>query len=291
VLEEYLRHYVNHSQDDWDQWLPLAEFAYNNSVHEAAGETPFFLNYGLHPRLPGAVRTQVQPPTPATEFAAKMAEIIEKAKQRLEAARGRAARIANPSRREAVFAVGDQVLLSARNIALKTPGVNKLLPKYLGPFRVAQVLSPVTYRLDLPANMKCHNVFHVGLLIEYKSDGREQPSPPPLEFDDGEGGEWYEIERVLSHRTVKVGRRQVTQYLVQWRSLGPEFNEWRDEVGVTATATDEYWARVGGRTATPPHVKTRGTRAGRRQRARQGGQNATRVATRSRHRAAGTASQ
>lgn len=44
VLEEYLRHYVNPSQDDWDQWLSMAEFAYNNSVHEAVRETPFFLN-------------------------------------------------------------------------------------------------------------------------------------------------------------------------------------------------------------------------------------------------------
>jgi hypothetical protein len=54
VLEEYLRHYVNPVQDNWDDRLPLAEFAYNNSVHEAVGETPFLLTYGLHPRLPHA---------------------------------------------------------------------------------------------------------------------------------------------------------------------------------------------------------------------------------------------
>jgi len=59
VLEEYLRHYVSPSHDNWDELLPLAEFAYNNSVHEAVRETPFFLNSGVHPRLPGAVRTQL----------------------------------------------------------------------------------------------------------------------------------------------------------------------------------------------------------------------------------------
>jgi hypothetical protein len=47
-----------------------------------------------------------------------MQEIVAKAKERLEAARKHAERDYNPSRREAIFSVGDQVLLSARNIVL-----------------------------------------------------------------------------------------------------------------------------------------------------------------------------
>jgi hypothetical protein len=42
--------YSNHQQDDWVNWLPLAEFTYNNILHEATGCTPFFLNKGQHPR-------------------------------------------------------------------------------------------------------------------------------------------------------------------------------------------------------------------------------------------------
>eukprot|EP00775_Hariotina_reticulata_P003006 gene3006-biopygen4642 len=113
--------------------------------------------------------------------------------------------------------------------------------------------------------MKCHNVFHVGLLLEYKTDDRDQPPPPALEFDDGEGGEWFEIDRVLSHRESRVGRRVVMQYLVKWKGYGDEYNEWRDEPGVTASATAEYWSRVGGRSAPSPHLhkKTRrGIRSG-----------------------------
>ena len=33
-LERYLRNHVNNLQDDWAQWLPLAEFAANNAVSE-----------------------------------------------------------------------------------------------------------------------------------------------------------------------------------------------------------------------------------------------------------------
>jgi transposase InsO family protein len=263
VLEEYLRHYVSPNQDDWDEWLALAEFAYNNSVHEATGHSPFLLNYGIHPRLPGAVRTQSAPVPAVAEFTAKMQEIIGRAKERIAAARQRAKRVADPSRRHALFAVGDRVLLSARNIALKTPGVNKLLPKYLGPFTVTEVISPVTYRLDLPPSMRCHNVFHAGLLLEYKSDGREQPPPPPLEFDDGEGGEWFEIDSILAHREVRVrGNRTVTQYLVRWKGYGPELDEWRDEEGVTETAVAEYRARLAATPGAAAGKRTRGTRGG-----------------------------
>jgi hypothetical protein len=48
-VEKYLRMFTNHQQDDWADWLPLAEFAFNNAVHEATGQTPFFLNKGRHP--------------------------------------------------------------------------------------------------------------------------------------------------------------------------------------------------------------------------------------------------
>ena len=49
VLEQYLRIYVNYQQDDWSEWLPFAEFAYNNGDHSSTGTSPFFANYGFHP--------------------------------------------------------------------------------------------------------------------------------------------------------------------------------------------------------------------------------------------------
>src|SRR5258705_13802770 len=50
-IEAYLQVFVSHRQDDWADWLPLAEFAYNNKVHTATHRTPFELDTGQHPRL------------------------------------------------------------------------------------------------------------------------------------------------------------------------------------------------------------------------------------------------
>ncbi len=51
-IEDYLRHFGDENQTDWDTLLPYASFAFNNSVHESTGYSPFHLNYGHHPNLP-----------------------------------------------------------------------------------------------------------------------------------------------------------------------------------------------------------------------------------------------
>jgi len=45
-LEQYLCVFVNERQDDWDKWLPMAEFAYNNHIHSSMQHTPFFIDTG-----------------------------------------------------------------------------------------------------------------------------------------------------------------------------------------------------------------------------------------------------
>ena len=47
--ETFLHHYVNHLQDDWEDWLAIAEYQYNNKIHASTGHMPLCLNYGHHP--------------------------------------------------------------------------------------------------------------------------------------------------------------------------------------------------------------------------------------------------
>src|SRR5258706_12664442 len=50
-IEVYLQVFISHQQDDWADWLPLAEFAYNNKVHAATCQTLFELDASQHPCL------------------------------------------------------------------------------------------------------------------------------------------------------------------------------------------------------------------------------------------------
>ena len=55
ILEQYLRCMISYQQDDWIKFLPMAEFAYNNTLHTSTSVTPFFANYGFHPRFSIAI--------------------------------------------------------------------------------------------------------------------------------------------------------------------------------------------------------------------------------------------
>jgi len=40
-LEQYLRMFINHRQEQWPEWLGMAEFVYNNKVHTGTKVLPF----------------------------------------------------------------------------------------------------------------------------------------------------------------------------------------------------------------------------------------------------------
>ena len=50
-IKAYLWVFVSHCQDDRADWLPLAEFAYNNHIHSTTHCTPFKLDSGQHPQM------------------------------------------------------------------------------------------------------------------------------------------------------------------------------------------------------------------------------------------------
>ena len=50
-LEQYLRVFIDHRQEQWPDWLETAEFAYNNKIYTATKISPFKVNYGQDPRM------------------------------------------------------------------------------------------------------------------------------------------------------------------------------------------------------------------------------------------------
>jgi hypothetical protein len=59
-IEQYLRLFINHRQNDWKEWLPCTEFSYNDKIQTATGFSPFFVNYGRHPYKGTNTRKEVK---------------------------------------------------------------------------------------------------------------------------------------------------------------------------------------------------------------------------------------
>ena len=261
VLEDMLRNFVSPLQNDWDEYLDALEFAYNNSWHQSIGTSPFKLNYGRNVRTPAEASTlsstlrsdadedsasdsKFAEKVPAATYSTAQFHVnVELAKRCMHDAQSRYKLYADSKRRDASFSVGDEVLLSTQNLRLRSnPAANarKLMPKFVGPFKVVQQINAVAYKLDLPAAMKVHPVFHVSLLKPYLHDGSYQP--PPILFED-EHLE-YEVERILSHRDRHLKSGLKRDYLVQWKGYGPEHNTWEpmSHLANAAVLISEYWA-------------------------------------------------
>ena len=181
VLCDMLRNYASSTQDDWDKYVACAEFAVNNSYHESIQTTPFYLNYSQHPDTPFTVgvRQHVGSVAPhAVVYTQKLQDAVKAAKESLRAAQDRQRAYANQGRLDFTLQPDEMVLLNTKNIKFKrvgNVGSKKLMPKWIGPFKVVNMVGNAAVKLELPGSYRIHNVFHVSLVKKYKK--------PPADID------------------------------------------------------------------------------------------------------------
>lgn len=155
-------------------------------------------------------------------------------------------------RRDVEYKVGDSTLLSTKNIRLKQPGARKLLPRWIGPYKIVKEVNPVAFQLNLPKTLRIHDVFHASLLRPYQSDGDFHPQPPLLI----EGAEEFEVDRIIDHRARTLRKGLTRQYLVKSLDYGPEHNTWEPEQNLQncQQSLRRYWQSVEDRQGTREKV-------------------------------------
>ena len=82
-LEQYLRMFINHRQEQQPEWLGTAEFAYNNKAHSSTWTSSFKANYRQDPRM-GFEERRKEKYVGAKKFMEKIKEIQEETKAVLE---------------------------------------------------------------------------------------------------------------------------------------------------------------------------------------------------------------
>ncbi|MBW0506119.1 hypothetical protein O181_045834 [Austropuccinia psidii MF-1] len=173
--------YVSYHQDDWNTWLPLAEFPYNNSDNSSTKQSLVFTFYGRDQQFD---TDHIMQDTPAVNLSTKIQSVQQDVKRQLEAARNRFKRYADKGRASPpVFNPDDLVWLSCKSIKSTRP-TKKLSERWLGPFQILKKVSTHAYLLKLLSQWKSiHPIFHISLLEPVKTPtipNQHQEPPPPI---------------------------------------------------------------------------------------------------------------
>jgi len=177
ILEDMMRACVIDFKGGWNKYLPLMEFAYNNSYQASIQMAPYEALYGRKCRTPlcwiemGERESLVKELGP--EIVRDTERQVEIIKSRLKTAFDRHKSYADLHRKDIEFAVGDKVFLkvSPWKKVLRFGQKGKLSPRFIGPYDIIERIGPVAYRLALPSELdKIHDVFHVSMLRRYRSD-------------------------------------------------------------------------------------------------------------------------
>jgi len=162
-LEQYLRMFIDHRQEQWPEWLETAEFAYNNKVHSSTRTLPFKENYGQDPRM-GFEGRKKRKYTGTEKFIEKMKEIQEKAKAALGKAQADMKKYADKKRSDVEeYKVRDLVMLSTKDLKYQMVGrrTEKLTERFVSPYKVKEIISSNAVKLELPSTVKIHLVVNV----------------------------------------------------------------------------------------------------------------------------------
>jgi len=154
-LEQYLRVFIDHRQEQWPDWLGMAEFTYNNKIHTATKISPFKANYGQDPRM-GFKERRKGKYKAVGKFIEKMKRIQKEAKAALGKAQEEMKKFVNRKHREGEeYRVGDLVLLSTKDLKWQMKGrrSEKLTKHFVGPYRVKGIISSNATELELPKSM------------------------------------------------------------------------------------------------------------------------------------------
>ena len=105
----------------------------------------------------------------------------------------------------------------------------KLSPRFIGPYEVIKKVGPMAYRLALPLEVeKIHNVFHVSMLLRYRSDPSHVVSLETIELRPNLTYEEEPVE-ILARKGKELQNKRLPLVKVLWRNHKTEEATWESE--------------------------------------------------------------
>ncbi|MDN6032870.1 MAG: transposase family protein, partial [Lactococcus lactis] len=164
VLNHLIRKHCSNDMLNWDQYLPIVEFAYNSTYQDSIKDVPFRLGIGYVPDSMKKVShwkiddDRFSPS--AEEYMRRMAITLQQTQDNIVEAQRSQEKYHNQHRRPHNYKVGDYILLhrDARGVS---PTYIKIQPVFFGPYRLVKQINDNTFEVDLPSMNKKDRVMNV----------------------------------------------------------------------------------------------------------------------------------
>ena len=231
TLEDMLRACVLDFQGSWNKYLPLVEFAYNNSYHSTIDMAPYEALYGRKCRSPIHWDEIGEKKFLGPELVQRTTEAVKKIRKRMLTTQSRQKSYADTRRRDLEFEVGDKVFLKVAPMkgVMRFGKKGKLSPRFVGPFEVLERIGVVAYRLALPPSLSAvHNVFHVSMLRKYISDSSHVLNYEPLQLNQDLTYEEKPV-RILDTKEKELRNKRIPLVKVLWKNHSTEEATWERE--------------------------------------------------------------
>jgi hypothetical protein len=140
IVEDMLRACVLEFKGAWDEYMPLAEFAYNNSYQSSIQMAPYEALYGRRCRAPLCWDEVGERKILGPDIIQETEEKVRLIHERLRSAQSRQKSYADGKRRDIHFKDGELVYLKVSPMkGVKRFGLGKKLsPRYIGPFPITK---------------------------------------------------------------------------------------------------------------------------------------------------------
>ncbi|WVZ52939.1 hypothetical protein U9M48_003938, partial [Paspalum notatum var. saurae] len=206
----------------WDECLPLAEFAYNNSYQKSLEMVLFEALYGRRCRTPQHWSKPGEHVTFGPDLVTQAEEQVKYIHANLKRAQSRQKSYSDKRRRPLTFEKDDH---GVHHFGVK----GKLAPRYVGPFKILERCGPVAYRLELPPHLAAvHDVFHVSQLKKCLRVPEEAVDTSQIQIESDLTYEEHPI-KILDRKQRSTRRRIINFYKVQWSNHSEEEATWEQE--------------------------------------------------------------
>lgn len=151
TLKDYLKHFINDKQNNWDEFITFAMFSYNSHVHKSTGLTPYETLFGYKPFLPNTITSEPKFNYCYDDYIINLKQklnITQKtARENLINSKTKSKSYYDNKLKVHDFQINDLVIIQNKQVKV---GLNKKLsPNFKGPYKIIKIFPNQTVLLKI----------------------------------------------------------------------------------------------------------------------------------------------